>query len=140
MENCKEEMLMMTVYADTVTDYTEEMRNDLFPNENMMEVEFPRSIVEAWYEENSASIFSENNGFEDWLHWTYTADDTDGLFQFSIDHGYHPVVPKPRKREVQLTSTYTVWSFDDDGAVETATKQHEAYSDYWIYVDGKCYS
>lgn len=132
-----DEMLTVTIYVDTVTDYTEEMRNDLFPYDNMINLQFPRSIVEAWYNRCPEDFDGEN--FDDWLFNESTADDTDGLYDFAVEHGFTPDIPKPCKKEVQLTATYEVWAFDDGGAVDAAERQH-SIGDYWIYVDGKLYS
>jgi hypothetical protein len=142
MENRKDEMLEVTIYKSTVTPYMSKYDmdfNDPFFDtpDNMMEVEFPRSIVEAWY--NQCREFFDGEDFDDWLRNEYTADDTDGLYDFAVERGFTPDIPKPRKFEVQLTATYEVWAFDKDSAVEVAERKHNI-GDYWIYVDGKSYS
>lgn len=142
MENCKEEMLEVTIYKSTVTPYMSmygmDFDDPFFDTpDNMMEVEFPRSIVEAWY--NRCPEGFDGEDFDDWFFNESTADDTDGLYDFAVEHGFTPDIPKPRKYEVQLTATYEVWSFDKDSAVDAAERQHNI-GDYWIYVDGKSYS
>ena len=141
MENCTE-MLEVTVYKSSVTPYTTKYDMDyddpFFDTpDNMIEIEFPRSIVEAWYNLDPDSFSGKD--FDDWFFNESTADDTDGLYDFAVEHGFTPDIPKPHKYEVQLTVTYEVWAFDRDGAAQAAERKHDL-GEYWIYVDGKSYS
>lgn len=142
MENSKDEMIDVTIYKSSVTPYTTAYDMDyddpFFDTpDNLMELAFPRSIVEAWYNMDPDSFNGED--FDDWINNESTADDTDGLYDFAVEHGFTPDIPKPRKYEVQLTATYEVWAFDRDSAVEAAERKHDI-GEYWIYVDGKSYS
>lgn len=140
MKTCADDMLMVTVYKSTVPEYRKLDWDDPFFNapDNMMEVEIPRNIVEMWY--NGIADDVDGVDFDDWFFNESTADDTDGLVQFAIDHGFRPDVPKPRKYSVELSATYEIWAFDEDTAADMAQRQHFRYNDYGIYVDGKCYS
>lgn len=138
MENCKDEMLTVTIYKTSVPEYTSRMDLDdpFFDTpDNMMEVDFPRSIVEEWYNEH----FDDSVDFDDWFFNESTADETETLYLYATEHGFKPDIPKPRKYEVQLTATYEVWAFDVDAAADAAERQH-SIGDYWVYVDGKLWS
>ena len=137
MENCTE-MIEVTIYKSSVTPYMSKYDMDFddpfFDTpDNMMEIEFPRSIVEAWYSE-----WADDTDFDNWLNNESTADDTETLFLYATDHGFHPDIPMPRKYEVELTATYEVWAFDKDSAVDAAEREHNI-GDYYVYVDGKMY-
>lgn len=140
MENCTDEMLEVTIYKDTVTPYMSVYdmdEDDPFFDDNLIEIEFPRSIVEAWYNQCPEDFSGED--FDDWFNNESTADETCGLYDFAVEHGFTPDIPKPHKYEVQLTATYEVWAFDRDGAADAAERKHDL-GEYWIYVDGKPYS
>lgn len=138
MENCTDEMLEVTIYTATVTPYFTKYEMDYDEvGEPLMELMFPRSIVEAWYNQCPEEFVGKD--FDDWFFNESTADDTDGLYDFAVEHGFTPDIPKPCKYQVQLTATYEVWAFDKDSAVDAAERKHNI-GDYWIYVDGKSYS
>lgn len=87
-----EEMISITVYADTVTDYTGDYRDAVLKNDGegtMVDVEFPRNIVEQFC--------MERHGWtvDDLIRNDYDCTDTDGLYVFSIEHGFHPNPPMP---------------------------------------------
>lgn len=135
MENC---MVEVTIYKTSVPYYTEHLDvSNSFFDENMMEVEFPRSIVEDWYDQYPEDF--EGDSFDDWFSNYYTADDTDGLFQFAVDRGFHPQIPKLTKYTVELTATYEVYAFDEQSAADEAERQHDI-GDYYVYVNGKSFS
>lgn len=142
MENCKDEMLEVTIYKSSVTPYMSKYDMDFddpfFDTpDNMMEIEFPRSIVEAWYNECPEEFKGED--FDDWFFNESTADDTEGLYDFAVDRGFTPDIPTPTKYTVELIATYGVWAFDKGSAVAAAESKH-SIGEYWIYVDGKSYS
>ena len=106
----KEKMIYVDIYADTTGQYSED---EVFYC-NCVSVQIPERIVRLWYEENFGqeeklyfcgapfeNTFQEEklyfcgapfeNTFETWLKEVYTCDDTDGLYQFSVEHGYCPV-------------------------------------------------
>ena len=89
------DMIFVCIYADTTGLFT----NDQCDEDNMCNVAFPVEILRKWYEvhteiawETAADLKKPINEvtFEDWLNHTIWADDTDGLWQFSIDNGYMP--------------------------------------------------
>lgn len=90
----KEKMIYVDIYADTTGQYSED---EVFYC-NCVSVQIPERIVRLWYEENFGQeeklYFCGDpfeNTFETWLKEVYTCDDTDGLYQFSVKHGYCPV-------------------------------------------------
>lgn len=134
-----DEMIPVTIYKSTVNEYLDLLdEGDPFfeTPDSMMEVMFPRTLVEEWF---NSDPYNAGYSFETWYKDESTADDTIDLYQYAIDHGFHPDVPKLRAYEVQLSATYMVWSTDEDGAVSSAEAQH-SIGDYYIYVDGKAYN
>lgn len=85
------EMISITVNADTVTDYTGEYREEILRRDlgARVDVEFPREIVERFCMERYGWTV------DDLIRNEYDSTDTDGLYQFSIDNGFHPVPPMP---------------------------------------------
>lgn len=90
-------MISIEIYADTTGQYTD---NEL-DYCNCVTVDIPEEIVKAWfYQEVYDSDFDNEDDvdadkpFESWLEYVYTCDDTDGLYQFSVDNGYTPVCGK----------------------------------------------
>lgn len=144
MKNCTDEMLEVCIYKDTITDYFTKYDMDsddpFFDTpDNLIELEFPRSLVEEWYTANGISNAFDGLDFDEWLSDESTADDTITLYDYAVEHGFKPDFPKPRKFEVQLSATYEVWAFDRDNAVEMANRQLKS-TDLYTYVDGKCWS
>lgn len=95
MANIPEEMILMTVWADTTGQYTEEECNF----DNMCVIELPRRIVYSYYKEREADFVAETMAelsvpkaectFDKWVNNVYTCEDTDGLFQYAVMNGYH---------------------------------------------------
>lgn len=87
-------MIVIGMYADQTGLYTE----DELAWDNWCELEIPERIVRQWYEENNLAeetaeelcIPIEEATFERWLKGVCWGEDTDGLFQFSVDNGYTP--------------------------------------------------
>lgn len=87
-------MIVIGMYADQTGLYTE----DELARDNWCELEIPERIVRQWYEVNNLAketadelgIPIEEATFERWLNEVSNGDDTDGLFQFSVDNGYTP--------------------------------------------------
>lgn len=139
MKNCTDEMLEVTIYKDTISDYFTKYDMDSddpffeFPD-SMIELEFPRSLVEEWFRQ-----LCDDMDFDDWYENESTADDTITLYDYAVEHGFKPDFPKPQKFEVQFSATYEVWAFDRDNAVEIANRQFSS-TDMYAYVDGKSWS
>ena len=84
----------MTVYCDSTPFFTDEECDQ----ENLTELEFPKSVVRSYYNEQiyeptpycSIKQCEEDNdmetSFKDWLN-SYTADDTVGLYPYAINKG-----------------------------------------------------
>lgn len=73
-------MIDMCIYCDTTPWFTEaEMEYD-----NLLDTQFPRSIVREYYK----SIGGSDESFVEWVQDICDADSTVGLFQFAVDHGF----------------------------------------------------
>lgn len=127
MKDCKDEMLFVTIYADTITLYSERMWNDLFLDENMIELYFPRSIVEEWYVHSGLDKYEGKDwkNFDDWFYNESTCDGTDGLFNYAMSKGFTPELP-PSK-----------WSAEKDAWVWDVGEDGESVGKYWIYEGGR---
>lgn len=75
-------MIYVCVYCDSTGLYTEEECDF----DNMTYLQFPESIVKEWFDFKGYGKFTE---FHRWLSDEYTCDDTDGLYQFALDRGFH---------------------------------------------------
>lgn len=81
-----EKMIYVTVYADT-TGLFSESECDV---DNLTEMLFPEEIVRKWFDEQQEQAYIWTGyEFENWMN-DYTADDTDGLYDFAINNGYTP--------------------------------------------------
>lgn len=88
-----EEMITMSVFADTTHQYTEEE----IEKDNIAEIELPRRIVWDFYKANEKQFMAVSGAyfeipparcnFLDWLA-SYTCTDTDELFDFAVQKGF----------------------------------------------------
>jgi hypothetical protein len=83
----KEKLIYVDIYADTTGQYTEAE----IIRCNCVSVQIPERIVRQWFEEKAKPNYDWGPDFKEWLKDLYTCDDTDGLYQFSVDHGYCPI-------------------------------------------------
>ena len=139
-----DDMLWVTIYMGSVTDWPDDIYTAMDMGLNMHEsgelidVLFPRGIVESFYKD--VAQYDPDMDFDTWYNEEYTAEETDGLYEYAVGKGFTPEPPKPEKYEVEFTSTYTVYAFTEDAAVTIAREQHSGQDDSYIYVDGKMYS
>lgn len=91
-----ERLIPVTIYCDSTGLFSETECN----TDNLIDMLFPGWIVNEWYKKNER-IFAfkcEAEGYEanayNWYTEVYTADDTDGLYDFAIEKGYDPIFPK----------------------------------------------
>lgn len=77
------DLVDVLIYKDTTPWYTDEQMNA----DNLVELLFPRKLVQDFYISKGNSI----NSFVEWFKDDYTADDTDGLFAFCKERGYTAV-------------------------------------------------
>lgn len=88
------------MYADTTGLFTDE-QCDI---DNLVEIKFPVDILRKWYEENDLARQTayepcrpiEQVTFDDWLIEASTADDTIGLYDFSVKNGFTPGIKDVR--------------------------------------------
>ena len=83
----KEKLIYVEIYADTTGQYSE----DEVLRCNCVRVQIPERIVRFWFEEKAKTNYDWEPDFEEWLKVLYICDDTDGLYQFSVQRGYTPV-------------------------------------------------
>lgn len=88
-----EKQLAVCIYKDSTDLFTEKA----MVNSNLCDMLFPEQIVRAWYkahEEDFIEECKENSlkepCFKTWLNEVYTADDTDGLYDFAVELGFQP--------------------------------------------------
>ena len=90
-----EEMIWVTVYADSTGGLFSEFECDC---DNLVELQFPRWIVEEYYKQNEDDFVGETSDeldipeeectFDLWLKSVYTAEDTDELYSFAEEKGF----------------------------------------------------
>ena len=79
--------LYMTIYCDSTGLFSESECNV----DNLTEMIFPEEIVRKWFDDQQEKEYIWTGyEFENWMN-EYTADDTDGLYEFAIKNGYKPV-------------------------------------------------
>ena len=86
-------LIPVTIYCDSTGLFSETECN----TDNLTDMLFPGWIVNEWYKENER-VFAfkcEAEGYEanpyNWYTEVYTANDTDGLYDFAVEKGYDPV-------------------------------------------------
>ena len=125
-EHAKDEMLFVTIYADTISDFTGAQWNDLFPDDNMIELYFPRTIVEEWYVHKGLDDCDADwTDFDDWFNNYSDCDSTDGLYTFANKSGFVPELP-PSKWSSEKCAW--VWDVGEDG---------ESVGEHWTYREGR---
>lgn len=89
-----EELIPVCVYADSTGLYTEEE----YLYWNLCDIMFPKWIVMKWYE-GCKKTFKRKTAYElgvpesevtfdMWYNDVYTADDTEGLYDFAVGFGF----------------------------------------------------
>lgn len=81
MENKRNELLLVDVYADDTGLFSEEECD----YNNITTLIVPRWIVEEWYKQ-----YEEEIVFDKWFGEIYTCDDFIGFYDFCIVKGYIP--------------------------------------------------
>lgn len=90
--------IWMWVYADSTGLYTEQECEC----DNLIDLEFNEDVVKKWYELNKEDFDrdtayelnkpEEECTYEDWRDEVSWAELTDGLFDFAIANGDHPII------------------------------------------------
>lgn len=104
--NEQNKMISVCVYCDSTDLYTEEE----IMQDNLCDLDFPEYIVRAWYEKDKRGHDEETIDwtgcalcdctFERWYDDAYTADSTDGLFDWAINnYGFHAQRWTPEQEE-----------------------------------------
>ena len=75
-----EKMIYVCIYCDTTPWYTEEEMCE----SNLCDLLFPERMVKDFYAEMGGDL----QDFAKWLEEEYTADDTDGLWEFCRRRGF----------------------------------------------------
>ena len=124
----RDKFIEVCVYADSTNLFTEEDCN----TDNLVALKFPERIVKDWYEKHESEFVEctanelkkpkSECTFEDWFNEVYTADDTDGLFNFSIEHGYVPEINWGQTEydpECETENFYPQWDPEEKGYIAT---------------------
>lgn len=92
MEKKNEKLIPVCIYCDSTGLFSEEE----CCSENLTDMMFPEWIVREWYKENEKECIKdceaehEEPCFENWINNSYTADSTDGLYDFAVQKGFDP--------------------------------------------------
>lgn len=92
MEKKNEKLIPVCIYCDSTGLFSEEE----YCTENLTDMMFPEWIVREWYKENEKECIKdceaehEEPCFENWINNSYTADSTDGLYDFAVQKGFDP--------------------------------------------------
>ena len=92
MEKKNEKLIPVCIYCDSTGLFSEEE----CWSENLTDMMFPEWIVREWYKKNEKECIKdceaehEEPCFENWINNSYTADSTDGLYDFAVQKGFDP--------------------------------------------------
>lgn len=142
IENNKNEMIYVTMYADDTGLFSEYECNI----DNTVGFDIPRWILEDWYKQyeilNKDStmmeldISEEEATFDRWIKEVYTHDDFIGFYEFCLIKGFVPNILNPDE-EVE----YKVFYEDDEGnkqiVFEGTYDECRRWCKYngWVYTD-----
>lgn len=92
-----EKTIIMTIYADDTDLFTEAFCN----RHNLINIEVNKHVVFKFFRHNILKDFrtetdsnvSDEGVFEEWLD-EYTADDTQGLWEYAKEHGVDPKIDR----------------------------------------------
>ena len=97
----KENMLCVTIYADTTGQYTDE-EIEAFESEfwgQMLDIPVPEDLLFCWWMDDQinnkvhwgthAWESADYEEFKRWFHEESTADDTDTLYKWLVAHNYY---------------------------------------------------
>lgn len=90
MENNRNEMMYVTMYADDTGLFSETECN----KDNTVGFDVPRWILEEWLKIGEAVEFNEGDSFEDWYN-NYIHDELIGFYNFCIIKGFVPNILNP---------------------------------------------
>ena len=92
MKKENEKLIPVCIYCDSTGLFSEEE----CCSENLTDMMFPEWIIREWYKENEKACIKdceaehEEPCFENWINNSYTADSTDGLYNFAVQKGFDP--------------------------------------------------
>ena len=129
------DMMPVTIYVDTITEYPREYIESR--DDNLISVGVSRDVLLQYY----MILMNKDSpdGFDNWYENEYDADDVDSLYDYAKSVGRPLDVPKLTKYTVELSSTYELWASSDANAVRQAMFELTP-KDFNIYVDGKLWS
>lgn len=88
-------LFLVTIYRDSTRLFSETECD----NNNLTEILLPEWILQEWYKKNEKDFIKEceENSlnvscFRTWITEVYTADDTDGLYDFAVEKGFQPIL------------------------------------------------
>ena len=84
----KENMMCVTIYADTTRQFTDEeieqLQNEFWGQ--MLDIPVPYELMREWFCEDGKYTEEE---FRTWFYEESTADDADGLYDWLVAHNYY---------------------------------------------------
>jgi len=84
----KENMMCVTIYADTTRQFTDEeiesLQNSFWGQ--MLDIPVPKDLMWQWYKSNEPKATMDE--FRTWFYEESTADDCDSLYDWLVAHGY----------------------------------------------------
>lgn len=115
MENNRNEMMYVTMYADDTGLFSEYECN----KDNTVGFDIPRWILEDWYKENEdlnkeqtmdeLRVPEEEATFDKWIKEVYTHDDFIGFYDYCIIKGFVPNFYDENIDEIQDKVFYIDW-------------------------------
>lgn len=116
MENNRNEMMYITMYADDTGLFSEYECN----KDNTVGFDIPRWILEDWYKENEdlnkeqtmdeLGVSKEEATFDKWIKEIYTHDDFIGFYDYCIIKGFVPNFYDENIDEIQNEVFYIDWN------------------------------
>lgn len=137
MENNRNEMMYVTMYADDTGLFSEYECN----KDNTVGFDIPRWILEDWYKENEdlnkeqtmdeLGVSEEEATFDKWIKEVYTHDDFIGFYDYCIIKGFVPNFYDENIDEIQDKVFYIDWDGNKQIVFEGTYDECRRYGRIW---------
>lgn len=142
MENNRNEMMYVTMYADDTGLFSEYECN----KDNTVGFDIPRWILEDWYKENEdlnkeqtmneLGVSEEEATFDKWIKEVYTHDDFIGFYDYCIIKGFVPNFYDENIDEIQDKVFYIDWDGNKQIVFEGTYDECRRYGRIWDWKYG----
>lgn len=142
MENNRNEMMYVTMYADDTGLFSEYECN----KDNTVGFDIPRWILEDWYKENEdlnkeqtmdeLGVSEEEATFDKWIKEVYTHDDFIGFYDYCIIKGFVPNFYDENIDEIQDKVFYIDWDGNKQIVFEGTYDECRRYGRIWNWKYG----